>query len=146
MVTPTLTRLPSPRTSIGRGGDSRRDHQLGCRGQLESRTAAPNSPGVAISFGNQPAANNIVEMNSGGKTVGNIIFVATTNTTIQSSGGANLTLDNNGDVSTIDVSGNHTIAAPVVLTTMPYRWHRQLDTLRWNQRPSRIEHLRQRRR
>ena len=78
-------------------------------------TAVPNGPGTKVSFGNQPAANNVVDMISQGQTVGTITFSANTSTTIQSSGGFALTLDNSGSVSTIDVEGNHTISAPVVL-------------------------------
>ena len=78
-------------------------------------TAVPNGPGTKVSFGNQPAANNVVDMISQGQTVGTITFSANTSTTIQSSGGFALTLDNNGSVSTIDVAGTHTISAPVVL-------------------------------
>jgi autotransporter-associated beta strand protein len=78
-------------------------------------TAVPNGPGVTVSFGSQPAANTIVDMNSAGKTVGNLIFTGPTNTTIQSSGGFSLTLDNNGQLSTVDVAGNHTIAAALIL-------------------------------
>jgi hypothetical protein len=54
-------------------------------------------------------------MISQGQTVGTITFSANTSTTIQSTGGFALTLDNNGSVSTIDVAGSHTISAPVVL-------------------------------
>ena len=78
-------------------------------------TAVPNGPVTNVSFGNQVAANNVVDMISQGQTVGNITFSATTSTTIQSSGGFALTLDNNGSVSSIDVEGTHTISTPVVL-------------------------------
>jgi autotransporter-associated beta strand protein len=78
-------------------------------------TAVPSGPGLTISFGNQPAANNVVEISSGGKSVGNLILFGTTSTTIQSSGGFGLTLDNNGHLSTIDATGNHTIATSVIL-------------------------------
>ncbi len=78
-------------------------------------SAAPNGPGVSVTFGNQPAANNVVDMVSSGKKVGSLVFLGMTSTTIRSSGGFALTLDNAGQLSTIDVTGNHTIAAPVVL-------------------------------
>ena len=68
-----------------------------------------------MSFGYQPAANNVVDMNSQGQTVGKITFFANTSTTIQSTAGFALTLDNNGSVSTINVAGNHTISARVIL-------------------------------
>ena len=77
--------------------------------------AAPNGPGVSVTFGNQPAGNNVVDMVSSGKKVGSLVFLGMTSTTIRSSGGFALTLDNAGQLSTIDVTGNHTIAAPVVL-------------------------------
>jgi hypothetical protein len=57
----------------------------------------------------------MVDLISQGQTVGTITFSAYASTTIQSSGGFALTLDNNGSVSTIDVAGSHTISAPVVL-------------------------------
>jgi autotransporter-associated beta strand protein len=78
-------------------------------------SSAPNGPGVTVTFGNQAPGNNVVDMVSSGKTVGGLVFLGMTNTTIQSSGGFGLTLDNSGQLSTIDVSGSHTIAAPVVL-------------------------------
>ena len=78
-------------------------------------TAVPSGSGTYVSFGNQPAANNVVDMISQGQTVGSITFAATTSTTIQSTGGFSLTLDNNDTTSTIDVVGNHTISTPVLL-------------------------------
>jgi autotransporter-associated beta strand protein len=77
--------------------------------------SVPNGPGTKVTFGSQAAANNVVDMISQGQTVGNITFSANTSTTIQSTGGFALTLDNNGSVSTIDVDGSHTISAQVVL-------------------------------
>ena len=78
-------------------------------------TAVPNGPGTNVSFGNQPAANNVVDMISQAQTVGTITFFANTSTTIQSSGGFALTLDNSGSGSTIYVAGTHTISAQVIL-------------------------------
>jgi len=77
--------------------------------------SVPNGSGTKVSFGYQPAANNVVDMNSQGQTVGKITFFANTSTTIQSTAGFALTLDNNGSVSTINVAGNHTISARVIL-------------------------------
>ena len=54
-------------------------------------------------------------MIASGQTVGSIKFAAPTSTTIQSSGGFSLTLDNNGGSSTIETEGIHTISAPVIL-------------------------------
>jgi hypothetical protein len=75
----------------------------------------PNGSGTMVSFGTQSAANHLVDLISQGQTVGTVAFAAATSTTIQSSGGFNLTLDNNGNASTIDVAGNHAISASVVL-------------------------------
>jgi polygalacturonase len=75
----------------------------------------PNGPGKKVAFGNQDAGNNIVDMVSSPKIVGSIAFSPDTSTTIQSSGGHSLTLDNNGLASAIDVSGSHVIAVPVRL-------------------------------
>ena len=75
----------------------------------------PDGPGVNVLFGSQPAACSIVDMISVGRTVANIVFVATTSTLIQSTYGYSLTLDNHGNLSTLDVSGTHYISAPVIL-------------------------------
>ena len=77
--------------------------------------SVPDGTGVRVCFGTQPAACSIVDMVSVGRTVGSIKFANNTNTTIQSTEGFSLALDNNGNVSTIDVAGNHTISAPLVL-------------------------------
>jgi autotransporter-associated beta strand protein len=98
-----------------KGGDGAGPTKWDVAANWNPNTAAPYGRGVTVSFGNQPAANNVVDMSSAGKTVGNLILAATTSTTIQSSGGFSLTLDNNGQLSTIDVAGSHTIAALVVL-------------------------------
>jgi formylglycine-generating enzyme len=78
-------------------------------------TNVPGGPGTNVLFGTQPASCPIVDMISVGRTVGNIIFDSSTSTLIQSTYGHSLTLDNRGGVSTIDVTGNHFISAPVVL-------------------------------
>ena len=74
------------------------------------RSVVPNGVGKKVGFGNQDSSNNIVDMVSiAPKTVGCISFSADTSTTIQSSGGYSLTLDNNVSTSIIDVAGqpNH---------------------------------------
>ncbi len=76
---------------------------------------APNGAGYNFSFGNQSAANSVVDLTSAGLTVGNITFTAGTGTTIQSTGGYSLTLDNLGIASSISVAGTHTISAPVLM-------------------------------
>jgi polygalacturonase len=75
----------------------------------------PGSAGNRVAFGNQDANNNVVDMVIAPRTVGSMYFSADTSTTIQSSGGFSLTMDNNGSPSTINVSGSHTIAAPVLI-------------------------------
>ena len=77
-------------------------------------TTVPNGAGTIERFGDHDSIN-VVDMISHGQTVGSINFAATTSTTIRSSGGYSLTLDNNGQPSLIDVAGNQTISAPVVL-------------------------------
>jgi fibronectin-binding autotransporter adhesin len=77
--------------------------------------AVPDGAGVSLNVGSQSAANNMLDMVSVGRTVGNIYFSAATSTTIKSTGNFNLTLNNNGSRSLISVLGNHTISAPVVL-------------------------------
>jgi hypothetical protein len=77
----------------------------------------PDGAGVAVRFGKQVPANSVVDMISQGRTVGSMVFAADASTTIRSTGGFDLTLDNNGIAATIDVSGNHTISAPVVLNS-----------------------------
>lgn len=78
-------------------------------------TQVPNGPGVKVTFGSQAAANSVVDLVSQGQTVGAIDFAGTTSTTIKSTGNFALTIDNNGVLSTINVTGNHTISAPLVL-------------------------------
>jgi formylglycine-generating enzyme len=75
----------------------------------------PDGPGVNVLFGNQPASCSIVDMVSVGRTVANMIFVDYTSTLIQSTYGHSLALDNRGNLSTINVSGDHYISAPVVI-------------------------------
>jgi hypothetical protein len=75
----------------------------------------PDGPGKKARFGNQIAVNNMVDMGSSGRTLGEISFTNGTSTTIESSCGYSLTLDNNGQPSTINVASSHTISAPVIL-------------------------------
>ncbi len=75
----------------------------------------PDGSGVKVSFGDQTSANNVVDMVSVGRTVGYIDFSFLTGTTIQSSGGYNLTLDNGGNTSLINVTGTHNISTRIVL-------------------------------
>ena len=75
----------------------------------------PDAPGAKVSFGFQSSDKNVVDMISAGRTVGSIAFAAFTGTTIRSTGGFNLTLDNLGSASLITVEGTHTITAPLIL-------------------------------
>jgi hypothetical protein len=81
----------------------------------DPNTAAPSGPGTKAGFGHQLAVASVVDMISQGETVGSLIFFAGTGTTIRSSGGFSITLDNAGSASTIDVEGVHEISAPVIL-------------------------------
>jgi hypothetical protein len=98
-----------------KGGDGAGPTDWSLAANWNPNTGVPDGKGVVISFGAQSAANNIVDLGSDGKTVGGLIFVIATSTTIQSSGGHDLTLDNDGEISTIYVSGNHYITTPVIL-------------------------------
>ena len=104
---------PTP-TYVWKGGDGAAPTDWGAAANWDP-TGVPNGPGAMVSFGSQLPANNVVDMISVGRIVGSITFAATTGTTIQSTGGYNLTLDNNGSASTIDVVGSHTINVPVSL-------------------------------
>ena len=84
-------------------------------GNWTNSAQAPDGKWTTMRFGNQSPSNNIVDMSSTGRTVGNITFTASTPTTIQSSGGFNLTLDNSGSASSINVAGAHTILSQVLL-------------------------------
>lgn len=98
-----------------KGGNSASPTDWGVAANWSPSTGVPDGPGALANFGNQPATANLVDMTSIGRTAGNITFAATTGTTIQSTGGFSLTLDNAGGFSTIDVAGNDVISAPVVL-------------------------------
>ena len=76
----------------------------------------PGGAGIKVAFGNQDASNSIVDMITAPETVGCIYYSPDTSTTIQSSGGFSLTLNNSGSASVIDVQGSQTISAPVLLS------------------------------
>jgi hypothetical protein len=97
------------------GGNATGPTNWGLAANWSANTVEPNGTGVIVSFGNQSPANPIVDIISGDKTVGGIVFLSTTSTTLQSTGGYDLMLDNNGDISTIDVSGDHQVTAPVIM-------------------------------
>jgi polygalacturonase len=74
-----------------------------------------SAAGTKVAFGNQDASNSVVDMVISPKTVGSIYYSPDTSTTIQSSGGFSLILNNGSSASVIDVRGSHTISAPVSL-------------------------------
>ena len=80
-------------------------------------TAAAGAPSIATNarFG-AAGANATADMYSAGQTVGTLTFLSNTPTTIRSTGGYSLTLQNTlNDVSTIACSWSHTIRTPVVI-------------------------------
>ena len=97
------------------GGNASGATNWGLTANWTNNALPPDGKWTSVSFGNESSANNVVDMISAGRTVGNITFTAGTGTTIQSTGGYNLTLDNSGSDSTISVAGIHTISAPVLL-------------------------------
>jgi hypothetical protein len=109
------TAAPGPGIIDWKGGTVSHPTDWNVATNWSPNTMVPNGSGTKASFGNESAANNVADMISKGQTVGRMTFSATTGTTIQSSGGFALTLDNGGSVSTIEVTGTHTISAPVIL-------------------------------
>lgn len=97
------------------GGNGSGTTNWGVTSNWTNSALAPDGKWTTLRFGNQSAINNVVDMISAGRTVGNITFTAGTSTTIQSTGGYSLTLDNLGSASAIAVTGVHTILAPVLL-------------------------------
>ncbi len=78
----------------------------------------PDGKWTTVRFANQSNADEVVNMSSTGRTVGNISFTSTAHsTTIQGSAGASLTMDNEGSDATITVAGAHTITVPVLLNS-----------------------------
>jgi cyclophilin family peptidyl-prolyl cis-trans isomerase len=80
-------------------------------------TTVPNGAGVNLVVGSQNSSYNVVDMASGGRTVGNIYYNSNVSTTIKSTGNYNLTIDNGASPSTINVLGNQTISAPLILNS-----------------------------
>ena len=97
------------------GGNTSGATNWSLTGNWTNAAKAPDGKWTTISFGNESSADNVVDMVSAGRIVGNITFNATTSTTIQSAGGYSLTLDNSGSASTLTVAGTHTISAPVLM-------------------------------
>ena len=86
-------------------------------GQWDGHFLLSQRAGLAVAFGSQAAANNIVDLGASDRTVGTINFVSTTGTTIQSSSGNHLVLDNSGTTATITVAGQHAINAGMLLNS-----------------------------
>jgi hypothetical protein len=107
--------VPYPSPIYWRGGASSGPAYWSAAQNWLPNTISPDSAGLTVLFGSQNAANNAVNIDFGNKSVGNITFLATTGTTIDSSGCYNLTLDNLGGASTINVAGTHTINVPLIL-------------------------------
>jgi formylglycine-generating enzyme len=106
---------PAPPSSISWiGGSEGSETAWGVEGNWDA-APVPDYAGAKVVFGNQSSANGIVDLDLTGRTVGCITFAATTSTTILSTYGFALTLDNNGSDSTIEVEGSHTISAPVII-------------------------------
>jgi hypothetical protein len=99
------------------GGDSAAPTDWGLAANWNPGSGVPDGVGVKVSFGNQDSANNVVDLISASRTVGSIAFAATIGTTIQSTGGHYLRLDNGSSVATLNVTGNHTINAPLLLNS-----------------------------
>jgi hypothetical protein len=97
------------------GGNGSGTTNWGLTANWTNNALPPDGKWTSVSFGNESSANHVVDMLSAGRTVGNITFTAGTSTTIQSTGGYSLTLDNSGSSSTISVAGTHTISAPVLM-------------------------------
>ncbi len=97
------------------GGNTAGATNWGVTANWTNAALPPDGKWSKVRFGNQSSANSVVDMLTAGRTVGNLIFTASTGTTIQSSSGYALTLDNSGADSTISLAGTHTIAAQVLL-------------------------------
>ncbi len=101
-----------------KGGSSSGATNWALAANWSSGSAGPNGAGVNLVVGSEASANNVIDIISGGgRTVGNIYFSNTTPTTIKSTGGYSLTLDNGSNASTVSVLGNHTISTPVILNS-----------------------------
>ncbi|MGA2796606.1 MAG: peptidylprolyl isomerase [Thermoguttaceae bacterium] len=100
------------------GGSSSGATNWALAANWSSGSTGPNGAGGHLVVGSQASANNVIDMISGGgRTVGNIYFSDATPTTIKSTGGYSLTLDNGSNASTVSVLGNQTISAPVILNS-----------------------------
>lgn len=82
-----------------------------------STNSVPNAAGTPVVFGSQTGSFNSVDLGSTNETVGSLTFNGIS-TSIISSGGGTLTLDNSGSASTISVSGTQAISPRSRLITL----------------------------
>ena len=78
--------------------------------------AVPGGAGAEVLFGNA-GASATVDLGSSNRTVGSLDFVSGTGTTIQSTSGCFLVLDNSGSAAPVTVAGHHAITAGVLLNS-----------------------------
>jgi autotransporter-associated beta strand protein len=102
-------------TVAWKGGASSASTDWGTLANWGSGTSVPNGAGVNLSIGSQASANKVIDLGSANRTVGNLYYTSGTDTTIQSTGGKSLILDNSGKTSLINVIGDHAISASVIL-------------------------------
>jgi hypothetical protein len=112
----TIRAVPEPSTFAWRS-DRFSPTNWGIAANWTPAIAVPDGVGIKVSFGSQVPANNIVDIGAVDRTVGSLAFAATTATTIQSTGGKSVTLDNGSSAATISVAGNHVITAAVLLNS-----------------------------
>ncbi len=101
-------------TTAWKGGASPSTTDWGAAANWNGSTI-PDGKGANVNIGSQSSTNNVIDMISAGRTVGNIYFTPFSSTTIQSTGAKSLTIDNNGKTSLVNVLGNHTISASLII-------------------------------
>ena len=115
-IFPTVLSMTTVTTVSWNGGAAASSTDWGVAANWAS-SSVPDGKGVNVDVGSQSAASSVIDMISAGRTVGNIYFNPFTSTTIQSTGGKSLTIDNNGSTATVNSVGNQTISAPVILNS-----------------------------
>ena len=104
-------------TVAWKGGAASTPTDWGTLANWGSGSSVPDGKGVNVDIGSQASGNKVIDMVSAGRTVDNIYFTPFTSTTIQSSGGKSLILDNNTSSATVNVLGNQTISSAVILNS-----------------------------
>jgi fibronectin-binding autotransporter adhesin len=112
-VFPTITGMTVVSTNAWRGGTSGATTDWGTANNW-GNSSIPDGKGVNVDIGSQTATNNVIDLGSAGRTVGNLYFTPFVSTTIQGAG-RTLTIDNNSKTSTMNVLGSHTISAAMAL-------------------------------